>query len=134
MNDPTAVLGQYLPVLMMFGVAMGLGTVIVVLGAWLGPKRPNPVKLEPFECGIEAIGPANVRFSVKFYMMALLFLLFDVEFIFLVLWAIVFRSGSFSATEAISFQWFAFIEMSIFLSILVTGLIYAWRKGALNWQ
>ncbi len=126
--------GQYLPVFLMLGIAIGLGLVLVVLGALVGPKRPTKVKLEPYECGMEAQGEANVRFSVKFYIMALLFLLFDVEFIFFALWAIIFRSGSFGPSSAISFQWFAFLEMLVFVGILVTGLIYAWRKGALNWQ
>lgn len=132
MNE--SLIWQYLPVFLMLGVALGLGAALVILGAWIGPKRPTKVKLEPYECGIPAIGNANVRFSVKFYLMALLFLLFDVEFIFFVLWAIVYRSGSFGPEAAISFQWFAFGEMLIFVGILVTGLIYAWRKGALNWQ
>jgi len=134
MSDPTLLVGQYLPVFLMLGVALGLGTVLVVLGAWLGPKRPSKVKLDTYECGIEPVGEANVRFSVKFYILALLFLLFDVEFIFFVLWSIVYRSGSFGPGAAISFQWFAFLEMIVFLGILATGLVYAWRKGALNWQ
>ncbi|HUI25233.1 MAG TPA: NADH-quinone oxidoreductase subunit A [Candidatus Kryptonia bacterium] len=114
----------YLPVLVMFALA---GTVVVVmlgLGRLLGPKSHNPVKQENFECGNPPSGTAWGRFSVKFYMTAILFIVFDIEVVFMYPWALLFRR----------LGWFGFGEMMAFIGILSLGLLYVWRKGALEWD
>src|SRR6266542_1238192 len=97
---------------------------MVSLSSVLGPKGTNPVKHDPFECGNPATGPAFGRFSVRFYMTAILFILFDVEVVFLYPWAVLFRDLGL----------FGFVEMLTFLMVLGIGLLYAWRKGALEWD
>lgn len=124
---------QYLPVLYIAIGAVGLGISQVVLGYVLGPKRPSKVKLQPYECGIDPIGPANIRLSVKYYVVALLFLIFDVEGVLLYLWAIVYDAGLTFAGPGISFQNFALLEMSVFVGILFVGYLYLLKKGALDW-
>ena len=115
---------QYLPVVIMFG----LGVVVVVtflgLGRWLGPRNRTEEKLEAFECGNEPSGSAWGRFSVKFYMTAILFIIFDVEVVFMYPWAVQFRQ----------LGWFGFAEMLVFIGILTVGLLYVWKKGALEWD
>ncbi len=115
---------DYLPVLifMMAATAFGLGTLLV--GSLFRPRRPYPEKLTPYESGNPPIGEPRVRFSVKFYIIAMLFVVFDVEVIFLYPWAVVFDEIGI----------FAFIEMMLFISILLIGYIYAWRKGAFTWD
>ena len=97
---------------------------MVSLNTLLGPRATNPVKHDPFECGNPATGPALGRFSVRFYMTAILFILFDVEVVFLYPWAVLFRDLGL----------FGFVEMLTFLMVLGIGLLYAWRKGALEWD
>ncbi|MET0152820.1 MAG: NADH-quinone oxidoreductase subunit A [Candidatus Binatia bacterium] len=97
---------------------------MVSLNTLLGPRGTNPVKLSPFECGNPPTGPATGRFSVRFYMTAILFILFDVEVVFLYPWAVLFRDLGL----------FGFVEMLTFLLVLGVGLLYAWRKGALEWD
>jgi NADH-quinone oxidoreductase subunit A len=111
-------------VLIMALVAAAIPALFVGVSRALGPRRPSHVKAEPFECGNPASGPAWGRFSVKFYLTAILFIVFDVEVVFLYPWAIRFRElGT-----------FGFVEMSIFVAILTLGLAYVWRKGALEWD
>jgi NADH-quinone oxidoreductase subunit A len=105
-------------------LAAGLAVAIVAIASVLGPKRPSLVKSENFECGSEAVGNARQRFAVKFYVVALLFIVFDVEAVFLYPWAVNFRS----------LAWFGYFEMLIFAATLVVGLVYVWKKGALNWE
>jgi NADH-quinone oxidoreductase subunit A len=117
-------LTEYLPVLVTFALA---GTVVLAmasLGRLLGPKTHSAVKEETFECGNPASGPAWGRFSVKFYMTAILFIVFDVEVVFMYPWAVLFRR----------LGWFGFAEMLAFIAILSLGLLYVWRKGALEWD
>ncbi len=95
-----------------------------VAASVLGPKRPTAIKGEPFECGSESTGSAHERFAVKFYVVALLFIVFDVEAVFLYPWAVNFKA----------LGWFGYAEMMIFAATLVAGLIYIWKKGALNWE
>jgi NADH-quinone oxidoreductase subunit A len=135
MDESTkALLLQYLPIAILLIAALGVGIIQIFLGSLLGPKKPTKVKLEPYECGIKSESSARVRFSVKFSLVALLFLLFDVEFVFILLWAVVFQSGSFSSEGGMSFQMFAFLEMMVFIVILLAGYAYAWKKGALDWS
>jgi NADH-quinone oxidoreductase subunit A len=115
---------EYGPVLIMFALAAVVVAVMVGAGRLLGPRNPTAVKLETFECGNVASGSAWGRFSVKFYLTAILFIVFDVEVVFLYPWAVVFRD----------LGWFGFASMAVFLAMLVLGLVYEWRKGALEWD
>jgi NADH-quinone oxidoreductase subunit A len=129
----------YLPALVFVIFAVGFGAVMLGLTMILGPKRTSAVKDEPFECGSEPIGSPRVKFSVKFYQVAILFLVFDIEVAFLYPWAALFRELSRTAaldaagvcTGAPSL--FGLVEMLIFLVILVLALAYVWRKRALDW-
>jgi len=115
---------QYLPVLVTFVFTAALVGAMVSMGRLLGPRDDNPVKAEPFECGNPPAGHAWGRFSVKFYMTAILFIVFDVEVVFLYPWAVVFRR----------LGWFGFGEMMAFVAVLGFALLYVWRKGALEWE
>lgn len=97
------------------------------------PSRPNPEKLSTYECGEEPTGAAWGNFNIRFYIVALIFVLFDVELVFLFPWATVFGDQELIKTTSGSWGWFAFAEMTIFLGILILGLAYAWRKGFLDW-
>jgi NADH-quinone oxidoreductase subunit A len=112
------------PILVLMVVAVALASVMVVASRFLGPQKPTPEKLMPYECGMTPIGGARVRFSVKFYLIAMLFILFDVEAIFLYPWAVVHRY----------LGWFGLIEMAVFMAILVVGYIYIWKRGAFEWE
>jgi NADH-quinone oxidoreductase subunit A len=114
----------YVPILVLMILAVGLATAMIVASRFLGPQKPDPIKLAPYECGMTPIGGARVRFSVKFYLIAMLFILFDVEAIFLYPWAVVHRW----------LGWFGLIEMAIFMAILVVGYIYIWKRGAFEWE
>jgi len=113
----------YAAVLVSFGIAALVVGILLGAGALLRPRRPTPVKEEPFECGNPSSGPAWGRFSVKFYLTAILFIVFDVEVVFLYPWAVVFRPLGL----------FGFVEMAIFVLVLGLGFVYVWRKGALEW-
>ena len=115
---------SYFAVLVSFGIAALVAGVFVGAGALIRPRRPSVVKSDAFECGNVSSGPAWGRFSVKFYLTAILFIVFDVEVVFLYPWAIMFRSLGF----------FGFFEMAIFVLILTLGFVYVWRKGALEWD
>jgi NADH-quinone oxidoreductase subunit A len=117
---------DYLPILMFALVAIALSAIAVLVPALFGPKRPDSVKLAPYESGKLPVGPARPRFSIQYYLYAVLFLLFDVEVIFLFPWATVFRD--------LAPRWLALLEAAIFVLILVLGLVYVWRKGALEWE
>ncbi len=114
----------YFSVLLLLGIGVGMAVAFVFLSQALGPKRYGREKFDAYECGVDPITPATVRVSVKFYLVAILFLLFDLEAAFLYPWAVLFRD----------LGWFGFVEMMVFLLILLVGLVYAWRKGALEWQ
>jgi NADH-quinone oxidoreductase subunit A len=108
--------------------AVIIAVIFVFLSKFIGPKNPNPIKLSTYESGMEPIGTARTRFSVKYYMAAMLFILFDIEIVFLYPWAVAFRKFD-SAV-----MWYALIEMLIFFVILIIGYIYMLRKGALKWD
>lgn len=97
---------------------------MAVMPSLLGPKRPNPAKAEPFECGVQPLTLPQGRFNIKFYIAAMLFIVFDVELVFLFPWAVLLRE----------LGWFGIIEMGVFLVFIVAGFVYVWRKGALEWQ
>jgi NADH-quinone oxidoreductase subunit A len=117
-------MNPYLPLLFMLVAAVAIAGVMITLSRFLGPQKPDPKKLAPYECGMTPIGGARVRFSVKFYLIAMLFILFDVEAIFLYPWAVVHRQ----------LGWFGLIEMGIFVLILVVGYVYLWKRGAFEWE
>ncbi len=115
----------YVPILMMLVIATAFAVAAIGLALFIGhPRGGNAHKLGPYECGIEPVGNARERFPVKFYLIAMLFILFDIEVVFLYPWAVVFRQ----------LHVFGLIEMGIFLGILILGYIYIWRVGALEWQ
>ena len=117
-------LEQYFPILLFILVGLAVGVVPLVLGRVLGPHRPDSEKLSPYECGFEAFEDARMRFDVRYYLVAILFILFDLEIAFLFPWAVVLEEiGT-----------FGFLSMLVFLAILTVGFFYEWKKGALDWE
>ena len=121
---------NYFPILMFVLVGVAVGVLPVAMGFVLAPSRPDPEKLSPYECGFEAFEDARMKFDVRYYLIAILFILFDLEVAFLFPWATIFKD--IVATESI--KMFGFVEMLVFVAILVIGYIYAWAKGALEWE
>ena len=117
-------LEAYLPILLFIIVGLAVGAAPIVLGAVLGPNRPDPEKLAPYECGFEAFEDARMKFDVRYYLVAILFILFDLEIAFLFPWAVAL--GTIGKV--------GLVAMGIFLAILVVGFIYEWKKGALEWD
>ncbi len=115
---------NYLPILILLVTSTVLAAIVILLSTFLGPRRPTPRKLQPYESGMTPLGPAQRRMPIKFYLVAVLFILFDIEVIFFYPWAVVFRQLGL----------FAFIEMLVFVGILLVGYVYAWKKGALEWE
>ncbi len=114
---------SYLPIVILILVAAGFALTTTCLSHALGPRRPTHAKLTPYECGIDPVGSARARFSVKFYLVAMLFIVFDIEIVFLYPWAVILNSLGL----------FGLIEMVLFLGILLIGLLYVWKKGGLEW-
>lgn len=133
-------LQPYAPIGMVFVLALGFASVTIIAGRILGPRRANPSKHEPYESGMEPVGEANIRMPVKFYMVGLIFLIFDVEAVFLLIWAVTLRGTGIDfaspaiAFEQVAFTRFAFLEMTTFITILLIGYFYVWRKGGLEWN
>ena len=123
-------LENYFPVLVFVLIALVFGIAPVITGMVLAPHRPDAEKLSPYECGFEAFEDARVKVDVRYYLISILFILFDLEVAFLVPWATIFKE--IVGTESV--RWFGFIEMLVFLVILVVGYAYAWIKGALDWE
>ncbi len=121
---------NYFPILMFVLVGVAIGVLPVAMGFILAPSRPDPEKLSPYECGFEAFEDARMKFDVRYYLIAILFILFDLEVAFLFPWATIFKD--IVATESI--RVFGFVEMLVFVAILVIGYVYAWAKGALEWE
>jgi NADH-quinone oxidoreductase subunit A len=117
-------LTDYLPIAVLLVISTGLAALVVILGHLFGPRRPTKRKSSPYESGMTPFGPGTRRMPVRFYLVAVLFILFDIEVVFFLPWAIVFRSLGV----------FGLIEMAIFVFILVVGYVYAWKKGALEWE
>jgi len=124
---PTSYLEVYFPVLVQALIAVAVATGLIGVSYLLGKKVKNKVKDTPYESGIPPTGNANERFSVKFYLVAMLFILFDIEAVFLFPWAVVYRD---LARES---RMFPFIEMFIFIALVLAGFFYIWKKGALDW-
>ena len=117
-------LENYLPVLIFIAIGIGVGLVMTLMGFMLGTRKPDAEKLSPYECGFEAFEDTRMRFDVRYYLVAILFIIFDLEIAFLFPWAVVLED----------LGWFGYIAMMIFLGILVIGFIYEWFKGALEWE
>ncbi len=117
-------LSEYLPTLLFLIVSAGIGVALIVIGNVLGPKRPSAEKLSPYECGFAAFEDSRMQFDVRYYLVAILFIVFDLEIAFVFPWALVFRDLGV----------FGLVEMGVFLSLLVVGFIYVWKKGALEWE
>jgi NADH-quinone oxidoreductase subunit A len=117
-------LAEYFPILLFILVGTAVGVVLPLLAKLLGPSRPDPEKLSPYECGFEAFEDARMKFDVRYYLVAILFILFDLEIAFLFPWAAVINDIGFAG----------FISMMVFLAILTVGFIYEWMKGALEWE
>lgn len=117
-------LENYLPVLIFLIIGLAVGAVMIALGFVLSPHKPDKEKLSPYECGFEAFGDARMKFDVRYYLVAILFIIFDLEIAFLFPWAIVLED----------IGMFGYVAMAIFLGILVIGFIYEWKKGALEWE
>ncbi|MEI8131252.1 MAG: NADH-quinone oxidoreductase subunit A [Leptolinea sp.] len=115
---------DYMPLIIIITMAIGLALIVVVLGAVFGPRRPSKRKSAPYESGMVPYGPGTRRLSVRYYLVAVLFILFDIETVFFLPWAVVFRQLGL----------FGLIEMLIFIGVLIIGLVYAWKKGALEWE
>ena len=117
-------LAEYFPVLLFIVVGIVFGGVLLGVGWFLGPRKPDSEKLSPYECGFEAFEDARMKFDVRYYLVAILFILFDLEIAFLFPWAV-----SLNGIGA-----FGFWSMMLFLAILVVGFVYEWKKGALEWE
>jgi NADH-quinone oxidoreductase subunit A len=117
-------LAEYLPILIFLVVAGGLGLLLVALGFLFGPRRPDPEKLSPYECGFEAFEDSRMKFDVRYYLVAILFIVFDLEIAFLFPWAVALDSVGLIGLAA----------MGVFLLVLVVGFVYEWKKGALEWD
>ncbi len=117
-------LGNYFPILMFLVVGFVMGGVLLAVGSFLGPRRPDPEKDSPYECGFEAFEDARMKFDVRYYLVAILFIIFDLEIAFLVPWAVVLAK----------LGMVGLVAMLVFLAILVVGFIYEWKKGALEWE
>ena len=117
-------LEQYFPVLLFILVGIAIGLVLLTVGRIFAPDRPDPEKLSPYECGFEAFEDARMKFDVRYYLIAILFILFDLEIASLFPWAVVLPEIGI----------FGFWSMMIFLAILIVGFIYEWKKGALEWE
>ncbi|MDI6694143.1 MAG: NADH-quinone oxidoreductase subunit A [Anaerolineales bacterium] len=115
---------DYLPIIVLIIISTGLAGIAVLLGHLLGPRRPTLRKSVPYESGMRPIGPGARRMPVRFYLIAVLFILFDIEIIFFLPWAVVFKKLGL----------FGLVEMFIFIAILLVGYVYAWKKGALEWE
>jgi len=117
-------LANWAPILIFLILVAGFAVVSLVGSLILGMRKPTPEKLVPYECGMQPVGTARDRFSVKFYLVAMLFLLFDIEAVFLFPWAVVYRG----------LKLFGFFEMLLFIATVLAGYIYVWKKGALEWE
>ncbi|MEF2146949.1 NADH-quinone oxidoreductase subunit A [Luteimonas sp. FXH3W] len=117
-------LAEYLPTLLFLMVSTGIGVALFAVGKVLGPKRPSLEKLSPYECGFEAFDDARMQFDIRYYLIAIQFIIFDLEIIFIVPWATVFRELGV----------LGLVEMAIFAGMLLIGFVYVWKKGALEWE
>ncbi len=117
-------INDYLPIAVLFVLSTILAFLVVGIGHLFGPRRPTPRKSAPYESGMRPLGPAMRRMPVRFYLVAVLFILFDIEIIFFLPWAVVFRE----------LKLFGFVEMLVFVAVLLVGYVWVWKRGALEWE
>lgn len=115
---------DYLPIVIMLILSSGFAVFTLVVAFFLSPRKPDRVKDAPYECGVDPVGDARLRHSIRFYVVAMLFIIFDLETVFLYPWAVTFRQLGL----------FGLVEMLVFIAILMVGLLYVWRRGALDWS
>jgi NADH-quinone oxidoreductase subunit A len=126
---------EYIPILIVFIFVAGFAVTNIVLSHVVGKRKNTRAKLMPYECGMDPVGSAHQRFSVKFYLIAMLFILFDIEAVFLLPWAVVFKTMSRALTlNGQSGRSFVFFEMMIFIAVLLIGYVYVWKKGLFEWN
>jgi NADH-quinone oxidoreductase subunit A len=123
-QEDLSMLDSFLPILTLIIFALGFAFASILLSGLIGQKKPSEVKLAPYECGMPPVGSARERFSVKFYIIAMLFIVFDIEVVFMYPWAVMFKR----------LGMFGFVEMGVFILILLVGYVYVWKKGALEWE
>jgi len=126
-------LENYLPIVVLLVVAVGMAGAFTLLATWLGPRRPTPEKLLPYESGLDQIQSPKIKLSVRFYRIALLFLVFDIEAAFFYPWAVLFRDLSRPSVTKMP-PYFGMMVMAVFLAILLLALVFVWRKRALEWD
>jgi len=124
MSDTTVDISAYFPVLLFICVGIAVGVLPQLLGRLLAPHRPDAEKLSQYECGFEAFGNARMQFSVKYYLVAILFILFDLEVVFLVPWAAALREVGMTG----------YLAVMVFLALVTVGFVYEWKKGAMDWE
>ena len=122
--SPASLIENYLPILIFIAVGIFMGIAPMVAGFVLGPRRPDAEKTSPYECGFEAFEDSRMKFDMRYYLVAILFIIFDLEIAFLFPWAVVLDE----------IGMFGFLAMMLFLGVLVVGFIYEWKKGALEWE
>ncbi len=119
---------EYFPLLIFIGIAGAFGVFVVIASYLVGQHKPTPTKMAPYECGVTTVGPSRRRIPIRYYLVAMLFLLFDIEIVFLYPWAVVFRDLKGSLGILI------FFEMLVFVGILIVAYVYIWKRGALEWE
>ncbi len=117
-------LENYLPILIFMGLAVGIAVLLIGLGSLISPRKPDPEKLSQYECGFEPFESSRFKFDVRFYLIAILFIIFDLEVAFLFPWAVIVKTMA----------WPGVIAMGLFLGLLMVGFLYEWKKGALEWE
>lgn len=120
---------RFLPVILVLAVAIAFAAVFLLLSGWLGPKRPDPLKESTYECGIPPRSSTRIRFFIRFFLVALLFLLFDLEAVFLYPWVLLYRAFLEQGRAL-----FALAELGVFVAVLAVGFVWVWKKGGLEWQ
>ena len=115
---------SYLPMLIVIGVGLGLAVVIIALSYIIGPRKKDHIKLIPYECGLDPLGETRGRINIKFFVVAILFIIFDIDTLSILPWALLVRE----------LGWFGFIEITVFVFFMIFALVYAWRKGAFKWE
>ncbi len=127
---------DYAPIVVMFIVAMGFAASQIVVTQLIGPRKRTAVKLMPYECGKDPVGSARNRFSIKFYTVAVVFLLFDIEVLFMIPFAVAFKTllAAQNVSDGIAYGTIAFVEIMVFIATLIVGYIYVWKKGTFDWS
>ena len=130
MAKPPEMLENYFPVLVFILVGLAFGCAPILLGRIVAPHRPDAEKISPFECGFAPFEDARIKFDVRYYLVAITFIIFDLEVAFMYPWASIYKEF----VESDTLRMFGFVEMFVFMGILIIGYIYAWAKGALDWE